>query len=194
MDNRLVKGEETKAKILEAALKIASEEGTRSISAKKIADSAGISKSNVFHHFGSVDMVLKELLKEVCGFTVDVSGQPEIQSLEVLFDLLGEMTFTLKGKELSSYRVLFAYYYDVIYGQGYAEDIMQVKWKFVEFLIDQVKKIEGIQLPKIIAEMIAIDLDGMGMHYMLELDTEKYMAMWAKKSVMYIGMIKASKS
>ena len=54
MDQRKAKGEETKQKIIESAIQIVSLEGIKGLSAKKVADNAGISKSNVFHHFKSL--------------------------------------------------------------------------------------------------------------------------------------------
>jgi AcrR family transcriptional regulator len=52
-DGRLIKGNETRAAILQVAIQIASEEGLEGLSLGRLADDVGMSKSGLFAHFRS---------------------------------------------------------------------------------------------------------------------------------------------
>ncbi|MFE0104833.1 TetR/AcrR family transcriptional regulator [Streptomyces sp. NPDC059009] len=58
------KGQETKEKLLEGALRTLTEQGIAKTSARTIAASAGVNQALVFYHFGSVD----ELLAAACRY------------------------------------------------------------------------------------------------------------------------------
>ena len=87
MDRRLEKGNETKEKILNTALLIISEEGLKGLSAKKIADRAQISKSNIFHHYTSVDNLLEVILKNLFADTLTNIPLETCNSLEGFFSI-----------------------------------------------------------------------------------------------------------
>src|SRR5882672_8916666 len=52
-DGRLIRGNETRAAILQVAIQIASEEGLEGLSLGRLADEVGMSKSGLFAHFRS---------------------------------------------------------------------------------------------------------------------------------------------
>ncbi|QEU91753.1 TetR/AcrR family transcriptional regulator [Streptomyces kanamyceticus] len=56
------KGQETRTKLLDGALRTLTEQGIAKTSARTIAAAAGVNQALVFYHFGSVD----ELLSEAC--------------------------------------------------------------------------------------------------------------------------------
>ncbi|GAB2726672.1 TetR/AcrR family transcriptional regulator [Streptomyces bullii] len=58
------KSQETKARLLEGALRTLTEQGIAKTSARTIAASAGVNQALVFYHFGSVD----ELLAAACRY------------------------------------------------------------------------------------------------------------------------------
>ncbi|MFF3333796.1 TetR/AcrR family transcriptional regulator [Streptomyces sp. NPDC002888] len=64
MSPETAKSQETKAKLLEGALRTLTEQGIAKVSARTIAAAAGVNQALVFYHFGSVD----ELLAAACRY------------------------------------------------------------------------------------------------------------------------------
>ncbi|WP_405869296.1 MULTISPECIES: TetR/AcrR family transcriptional regulator [unclassified Streptomyces] len=64
MSPETAKSQETKAKLLEGALRTLTEQGIAKVSARTIATAAGVNQALVFYHFGSVD----ELLAASCRY------------------------------------------------------------------------------------------------------------------------------
>ncbi|MFF4257423.1 TetR/AcrR family transcriptional regulator [Streptomyces sp. NPDC001663] len=64
MSPETAKSQETKAKLLEGALRVLTEQGIAKTSARTIATAAGVNQALVFYHFGSVD----ELLAAACRY------------------------------------------------------------------------------------------------------------------------------
>jgi len=55
--------------ILEAAKKLFAEHGFDGVSLNAIADLAGVSKANIFHHFGSKEALYLAVMRDVCSYT-----------------------------------------------------------------------------------------------------------------------------
>lgn len=190
IDQRKLKGDETKANIIKAALSIVSVEGTQGLSAKKISDIAGISKSNVFHHYGSVEGIMEEIMNNICASYLEPTKEDDYESLEVFFQGLGSMAFDLREDELVHYKVLYAFYNDMMFQEKFKCQMTEVKKRFVEYLKDSIYTIEKININHDLAELIAIDLDGLGLHYLIELDSEKFIRLWGLKSKIYTEEIR----
>lgn len=191
MDKRLIRGMETKEKIINAALMIVSEEGTAGISAKKIADRASVSKSNIFHHFTSVDQLLESILEEICLEALKQLPIETCKDTKSFFEMLGDVTFKMSGEDLAIYRALYAYYYDALFSDKYNKEIIRMKLGMCEFLKNTLEQITGKTIPDSLAEIITIDIDGMGMHYMIEKDSDKYVELWKIKTELYVNMIES---
>ncbi|MFF4508705.1 TetR/AcrR family transcriptional regulator [Streptomyces sp. NPDC001401] len=69
MSPETAKSQETKAKLLEGALRTLTEQGIAKVSARTIATAAGVNQALVFYHFGSVD----ELLAAACRYGAEQS-------------------------------------------------------------------------------------------------------------------------
>ncbi len=190
IDQRKLKGDETKSNIIQAALSIVSLEGTKGLSAKKISDIAGISKSNVFHHFGSVEGIMEEIMNGISASYLEPIKSGDYESLEVFFQALGSMAFDLREEELVHYKVLYAFYNDMMFQEKFKRQMSEVKKGFIDYLIDSIDTIETIKVHHDLAELIAIDLDGLGLHYLIELDSEKFLRLWDVKSNIYINEIR----
>ncbi len=68
--------------------------------------------------------------------------------------------------------------------------LLIVKERFIDYLVSSVYIIEKIKMNRDLAELLAVDLDGLGMHYLMQLDSEKYLKLWTIKSKMYIDTIR----
>lgn len=62
--NQVERSERSRAHILEAALALFSHQGYRATSIREIAERAGVSTGNVYHHFRDKDAIFKELLDQ----------------------------------------------------------------------------------------------------------------------------------
>jgi len=189
MDQRIAKGEETKLKIMESAMHIASVEGLKGLSAKKIADHAGVSKSNVFHHFASVEDITTMMIKGLCQSMTRALEDRTFINLEEFLVIMGQSTFDLSDHELVYYRVLFSFYNDAVFHDRYKDQLLTVKREFSIYLCEMIKKIEGVDLPYEVGEMITMELDGMGLHYLIERDSVKYKKIWKMKVKQYLHLI-----
>ncbi|HOO34039.1 MAG TPA: TetR/AcrR family transcriptional regulator [Thermotogota bacterium] len=189
MDRRLEKGKETREKILNTALLIISEEGIKGLSARKIADRSQISKSNIFHHYTSLENLLEVILNGLFADTLTNISLDSCITLEAFFQLLGEMTFKLEGDELTIYKALLSYYNEALFTLKYEKMIVQIKKEVSESFRNQLEKLSGKNIPPDLLETLTADLDGMGLHYMIEKDSDKYMRLWRLKTDMYIQYI-----
>jgi len=62
--NQEERSERSRAQILEAALKLFSHHGYGATSVRDIAEAAGVSKGNVYHHFPDKETIFRELLDQ----------------------------------------------------------------------------------------------------------------------------------
>jgi len=65
--NQGERSERSKTQILESALKLFSHKGYGATSVRDIAEEAGVSKGNVYHHFADKEAIFRELLDEYFG-------------------------------------------------------------------------------------------------------------------------------
>ncbi|ANS68025.1 TetR-family transcriptional regulator [Streptomyces lincolnensis] len=72
MSPETAKSQETKAKLLEGALRTLTEQGIAKTSARTVAATAGVNQALVFYHFGSVD----ELLVAACHYGAERAVAP----------------------------------------------------------------------------------------------------------------------
>jgi AcrR family transcriptional regulator len=72
------KGEQTRAAILDAALRIVSRAGLEGLTIGTLADAMGMSKSGLFAHFGSREELLLAVLEHGQGEFVDVVMKPAL--------------------------------------------------------------------------------------------------------------------
>lgn len=192
-DQRKLKGEETKNRILDAALHLISEGGLKAVSANKIAERAGISKSSIFHHYAAIEEIPYALVSQLCTMMMSTETFETIDDMKGFFEVIGEGTFKLKGQELVYYRTLFAFYNEAVYSGKYREQMDQLKHEFMKFLQTSIEALEGVKISDALAELITIDLDGLGLHYLIEEDSEKFMDLWCLKTQVYVEHIRLMK-
>lgn len=194
-DGRKLKGQETKHKIIIATLKYISEHGLRALSAQKIAKLAGVSKSNIFHHFESVENLPLEgmaLITEELLASIDV----DYDNITDLLLNIGYKTFRICEDEIDLYRAFFVLYNESFHDERFREAIDFIIDEFSKVLKDAIIKIEGDCFDERLDElcrMTSVVLDGFGCHFLSDMNEEKYCKMWALQVEMlvnHIGMIK----
>ncbi len=175
-DLRITKGNETKDRILGASMKIISKEGIEGLSAKKIADLSGISKSNIFHHFGSVDEVLNVLFENILAYLVEPVKSHQGPDLETFLFFLGESIYSLSEEEKLSYSVLIHFYNTCLYNEKYRAYLLKTKDEMIDAIATQLSRYSSHRKERLlkISEMILMTLDGYGLHFLLESDSERF--------------------
>ena len=66
---RQARAEQSRRQILDAALGLFSRQGYRATNVREIADAAGVSTGNVYHHFADKEAIFRELLDEFWAIT-----------------------------------------------------------------------------------------------------------------------------
>lgn len=194
MDGRIEKGKETKERIIKATLELISKDGIRTLSANKIAKVAGMSKSNIFHHFSSVDalpILALEYLIEQLMKGADVVPKDSLK--ETLIEI-GAVTLKGNVEEQSHYRALFVLYNESFYDDRYKALINEMKDAFTQGMVDLITgyhpQVSDEADLDYLAKMITIILDGFGYHYMTDHQPQKFMMMWEMQVDMICEKIK----
>jgi len=113
------KSERSRAQILDAALKLFSHRGYGATSVRDIAEAAGLSKGNVYHHFPDKETIFRALLDQYFTET----SRPDFPFLQALTrgtfpDNLEELGFAAR-KTVKDYRAYVALIYvDVVEFDG----------------------------------------------------------------------------
>lgn len=179
-DLRIMKGNETKDRILIASMSIISQEGIEGLSAQKIADLSGISKSNIFHHFKSVDEVLTTLFESILADMANPVKTYRGQDLEAFLLFLGESIYLLSEEEKLSYAVLLHFYNTCLYNEKYRAHLLRSRDEMTDAIATQLSRYSPQGKEKLlkIAEMVIMTLDGYGLHYLLGSDSVKFKEIW----------------
>ncbi|WP_058306147.1 TetR/AcrR family transcriptional regulator [Gracilibacillus massiliensis] len=179
-DLRITKGNETKHRIIAASIKIISEEGLKGLSAKKIADLSGISKSNIFHHFGSVDEVVHVIFENILADMVkpiEANQEPDLESFLIF---LGESIYSISDEEKSAYAVLLHFYNTCLYNEKYRAYLLKTKIEVIGAIATQLSRYSSHRKEKLlkVSEMIIMTLDGYGLHFLLDSDRARFKEIW----------------
>ncbi|WP_026477497.1 TetR/AcrR family transcriptional regulator [Alkaliphilus transvaalensis] len=191
-DLRIAKGNETKDRILAASMKIIAKEGIEGLSAKKIADLLGISKSNIFHHFGSIDEVLNVIFENILADLVKPVKSHEGPNLKVFLLFLGESIYSLTEEEKLSYSVLLHFYNSCLYNEKYRTYLLKTKDEMVDAIATQLSHYSSQEKDRLlkISEMIIMTLDGYGLHFLLESDIKRFRDVWTLQVEAWQSLLK----
>jgi len=82
----------TKDRIVDAALRLFNEEGTKAVTTNHVAAAAGISPGNLYYHFRNKEEIIREIFSRLVEFTNSESTygagfrvKPSIENLEEVF-------------------------------------------------------------------------------------------------------------
>jgi len=159
MNEKRIKGEETKKKIIEVGENLFSEIGYDATSVQDICDKAEISKGAFFHHFPTKEFLFLEILNEYL-FKLDnqmneieKKSKNTLKAMEKMVDILEEIFVTSKGK--------FTIFLEFLRKSSKDSEIMeklsnqfQKYQKYVFFMIEKGKK-EGSIKEDIDSEFIS---------------------------------------
>lgn len=151
-DLRLTRGLEARQKLIETAVMLIAADGIALLSAKRVADAAAMSKSNVFHHFPSIDdltLATFDYIAQVVAQSTTITdheydhitdhANPNIKSNQTLSELLltlGHQAFNLGPQAEVVFTALLHYYQLALINPIYKERLIAVKDHATKSLID----------------------------------------------------------
>ena len=179
-DQRTIKGLETKNNIIQASIEILAEQGIEGLSAKKIADTLKISKSNIFHHFNSVDMILDQVFDFILLAMIEPLKSHGFESSKDFFIFMGQGIYKLNPQEKKIYIVLFQLYTLSLYNKKYQTILLNQKKQIVETIAQVLNKISGsdLEVCQKVSEMVLMTLDGYGLSALLDDNNDHYQELW----------------
>jgi AcrR family transcriptional regulator len=166
-EQNLALQEESKRKIIEAALELFAERGYEGASVKKIAQGAGISQGLLYNYFDSKEHLLSEIMALGMGyiakrFEVIPLDAPPMQQLETL---LRELAVELET-QAAFWRVFYSLRYlpafDTLLGEEIIRHTNLLRAHFAELY-----EVAGASEPKLRAWALYAMLEGIIQQYLL---------------------------
>jgi len=90
LDLRKVKGEKSRQRIMNAAIKIIEDKGIKGLSTRTVAKAAGLSQSSLYHHFDDLETILLEAMSQRIRRVINLSQLQPYGSLREYFVALFE--------------------------------------------------------------------------------------------------------
>ncbi len=179
-DLRIVKGQEMRKKIIQTSIELLSNEGIEAISAQKIADALKTSKSNLFHHFKSIDTILDAVFDTILSYMIDPITRFSFTSLEDLMAFIGNGIYNISDNDRAVYIVTFQLYSISLYNTKYKTNLLKQKEKIIETIANELLKLSSAKKETcvIVAEMMLMTLDGYGLSALLDENNTHYQKLW----------------
>lgn len=179
-DLRVIKGQEMRKKIIQTTMELLSNEGIEAISAQKIADALKTSKSNLFHHFKSIDSILDEVFDTILSYMIDPLIGHAFTSLEDLIRFIGNGIYNINDEDRAIYIVTFQLYTISLYNTRYQKNLLKQKEIIIKTITNELLKLSDAneETCKIVSEMILMTLDGYGLSALLDKNNKHYQKLW----------------
>lgn len=182
-DKRMQKGKQTRAIILQTAIEIIAVNGLKDISTAKLATAAGVSKSTIFHHFKSSDELLMSALNLVFEELLQSMKIEVYRDVEHFLDTLGQSLFQVPEANLSSVKAFLSFFHEGIFDSAYQEILVSYAAQMNELFYNQLIELapDHVKQETIesVSQLILPMMDGIGFHYLLHDQREKYQQIWA---------------
>lgn len=195
IDLRIQKGQRMRNSIIQAAIKILEHEGIEGISANKIADTLQISKSNIFHHFKSIDNVIDEVFDTIMSFMMKSITSHSFESVKDFLMFLGQGIYNLSSEERTIYIVTFQFYTLSLYNGMYQDKLLKQKDKIIDVISNELFKLTSTDRDrcKTVSEMILMTLDGYGLSALLDNKHHSYEKLWKINTHYWCDMLSKKK-
>ncbi|WP_010268929.1 TetR/AcrR family transcriptional regulator [Paenibacillus senegalensis] len=172
-DKRLEKGGQTRQRIIDAAISLAAASGVQSVSAAKLAEVAEVSKSNVFHHFKTIEELLSAALQQLTDIMLETM-RTKFSDAEQFLDQIGKMFVSVQEQEQQEqqatlFKTFLSFYHEGLFDARYAEILEQSRVEMLEVITIQLRHVavdvDQEQLEAASALLLSL-WDGLGLHYM----------------------------
>lgn len=197
LDKRQEKGEETLNRILRQAIDIIASEGINGLSASKLSEGSGISKSTIFHHFKTTQDIPKLALQHIFEELMRPVEIEYPQTLEDYLSYLGSTIILISDAHQKIYRAFFSFYHESLFDLTYRQ-IMSDYLKATEDSIQEMIKkhanntLSDAQTDKYVTLIIST-LDGIGLHLLMGKEPDRCLQAWHLQTQLIVQSIPLNK-
>lgn len=171
----------TRQAIVEAALSILGREGPDGFSAAALARAVGVSKSTIFHHFASLDEIPLAALDQLWSELMAAQRDPGLSLRETL-EALGADVAEMAAEHGPALRAYFAFFakamFDPTLRRRLRESADDAHRALVELVTPKLPPSLRRSAPET-GRLIALALDGLGLHLLVAVDEAELRAGWA---------------
>lgn len=173
---------QTTDRILYAAMQIIADEGLKGLSASKLADASGISKSTVFHYFNKMDDIPAMILEKLYVDIINPVQEEHYKSLRAYLTALGESTFSNNQQHIMIYKAFASLFQAGMHDEQLTQIINSCSEKFRLMLSSKLQQLCSSKLSDddltALAALIMTSLDGIGLHYLINKNQEQAKKAW----------------
>lgn len=188
------KGEETRENILYVAIEIIAENGLKDMSTAKLAKAAGVSKSTIFHHFKSNEMLMISTLKLIFDELLQSMKIEKYRDVEHFLDTLGQTMIQASDNKLIFIKAFLSFFHEGIFNSTFREVLVsyaeQMNSIFRAQLMELAPNSLEIETINSISSLLLPMIDGIGLHYLLNKDIEKYQQLWKLQTKAIVHLLK----
>lgn len=191
-DKRMQKGERTSNYILHRTVEIVARHGLNGVTTAKVAEASGVSKSTIFHHFKTRDEVLKSALDLVFYELSNTMKVDNHHNVEEFLKSIGHFMFQLSDTTRTYVEAFLSYFHEGIFNPEYRHIFVHYVKEMEMVFQNQIRQLmpETVDEKNIrsISSLLLPMIDGLGLHYLLTEDREKYLELWNLqiKGIIYI--------
>lgn len=188
---RAQRAQQTKMKILTAAIEILGSDGQKGLSSQKVIERAGISKGTLYHHFSSMDDLLIAVMTFFCeGLSREIS-EHKFNSIGDFLNYLGEKTLTEIVQNEKLCMAFLSFYEKAIFDEKYRQIFKKQFESFFLFIETSIQEIDHHQIPKEklkkLSMAVAFTCDSMGIYYHIFQDLKLFKDYWRFFSEMILS-------
>lgn len=179
-DLRIAKGQEMRLSIILAVIDLIANEGIEGLSTQKIAASLRISKSNIFYHFKSVEIILDEVFDTILSAMVQPIVNHPYKTAKDLITFIGQDSLNMNSYARNMTIVIFQFYTLSLHNHKYQQLLLRQKENIIFAITNELVKLthSDQETCKIVSEMILMSLDGYGLSALLDGNHLHYQKLW----------------
>src|SRR5699024_8703461 len=181
-DKRMQKGERTSNHILHTTIEIVAKHGLNGVTTAKLVEASGVSKSTIFHHFKTRDEVFKRALDLVFNELLNTMKIDDHHDVEEFLESIGHFMFQMSDTTRTYVEAFLSYFHEGIFNPEYRKIFASYVKEMERVFQNQItqlmpKTVDGKDIG-LISSLLLPMIDGMGLHYLLTEDREKYLELW----------------
>ncbi len=170
-------------KLLYAAMEIIAKEGLRGLSASKLAKAVGISKSTVFHYYKSMEEIPSQVLEKLYSEILQPIQEVEYDSCYAYLSALGKGSFAIDQQQLIIYKAFVSLFQASMHNQQLQAIVNNCSQRFSAIIYEGLKCFSSPAVDDhslhLLSQLILKTLDGIGLHYLINLNQQEAEAAWS---------------
>jgi len=183
-DLRIEKGKKTKENILLASLEILFKEGRNGFSIRKLAQRAGVSSGNIYHHFKNMDEILEEAFKYDLKISSTLMKSFEFNDLESLIENFVVNIITIFKQKKENCQTSHDPFLELVStNKNFLAILKNMESDMKTWFMGELKKFLKKELPKekekYLTDIMSLYIEGARTNiFFIKKDTESYINTW----------------